>query len=406
MTTRATLPMRALVSHAIGGGWGQESSFQGSRRVAVIRGADFPGVRKSRVQDVPVRWESEKKISSRLLEPGDIILEISGGTTDRPTGRTVYVSEELLDTLSIDAIPASFCRLVRVNRELAEPLYVYYWLQRMYAAGRTWAYQNRSTGIANFQFEYFLDAEMVELPSPTEQRAVANSLLLLEKKIASNRRAQLLAENLVRCMVTRCLETALSSGSPVGTLGDYCSLVKCPARVSDIGTEDLYVGLEHMPRGSIVLDEWSSASSVASTKSRFQAGDILFGKLRPYFKKVGVAPMDGVCSTDILVLRPISKLCRALVVVVASSDALIDSVSAAATGTRMPRASWDDLANWSVPMIGTESIERLSCETEPLLDYLMQSIRENQRLEILRDTLLDELLSGRIHAPVAQVEAT
>lgn len=55
-----------------------------------------------------------------------------------------------------------------------------------------------------------------------------------------------------------------------------------------------YVGLEHIPRRSIGLTEWGFASEVQSTKLRFQRGDILFGKIRPYFHKVAVAPVAGV----------------------------------------------------------------------------------------------------------------
>ncbi len=55
-----------------------------------------------------------------------------------------------------------------------------------------------------------------------------------------------------------------------------------------------------MPRTSIALSNWGSAADVTSNKCWFRRKHILFGKLRPYFKKVGVAPVDGVCSSDIM----------------------------------------------------------------------------------------------------------
>src|SRR5262245_8984164 len=66
----------------------------------------------------------------------------------------------------------------------------------------------------------------------------------------------------------------------------------------------LYVGLEHIAEGGLSLKSVGTAEQVTSAKSRFQAGDILFGKLRPYFRKVVRARFDGVCSTDIWVVRP------------------------------------------------------------------------------------------------------
>src|SRR5665647_2118413 len=132
-STATFAPIRTIVAHAVGGGWGQDEAFEDSELVAVIRGADFPDVVIGKSDNLPVRWEERKKVPSRRLQPGDIILEISGGTAERPTGRTVYVGEGLLAGLEVDVIPASFCRLIRIDRERADPRYVYYWLQAMYA---------------------------------------------------------------------------------------------------------------------------------------------------------------------------------------------------------------------------------------------------------------------------------
>src|SRR5699024_3842561 len=112
------IPMRDLVSHSIGGGWGEELRADGTEQVAIIRGADFPRVAVGYTSGVPRRWESARKLPQRTLQPGDIVLEGSGGTSDRPTGRTVFISEQLLDRFEVPVIPASFCRLVRINPAL------------------------------------------------------------------------------------------------------------------------------------------------------------------------------------------------------------------------------------------------------------------------------------------------
>ena len=389
--------MRELVSHSVGGGWGDDQPTEGSEKVAIIRGADFPHVTVGDVSSVPLRWESSRKIPQRALQVGDIILEGSGGTSDRPTGRTVYVSQRLLDQFDVPVIPASFCRLVRIDPAKAEPHFVYWWLQSMYANGRTWAYQNRSTGIANFQFQHFLDAEKVKLPGWAEQRAIAATLGALDDKIESNRRAQASGEQLLQAFVRSALD---ASGGKKGELSDYCVFVKQPARTTDLTGVENYIGLEHMPRGSLFLGTWGTAEDLGSTKSWFQTGDVLFGKLRPYFKKVGFAPVDGVCSTDILVLRAKNASDSALVATVAGSDELIDAVSASATGTRMPRASWSDLAGWKVPILTTDERQHLASKTEPLVARLVALTHESRRLASLRDSLLPELLSGRLRVPV------
>src|SRR5207248_122357 len=85
-----------------------------------------------------------------------------------------------------------------------------------------------------------------------------------------------------------------------------------------------YIGLEHMPRRSISLTEWGQAEAVTSSKSRFKTGDILFGKIRPYFHKVGIAFTDGVASSDAIVIRPNSDALRSFVLLTVSGDRFRD----------------------------------------------------------------------------------
>ena len=232
----------------------------------------------------------------------------------------------------------------------------------------------------------------IPLPPLETQRAIAAMLGALDDKIESNRRAQNLAENLLRALVERALQE--SSGIS-GTLSDYCELVKDQVATRAIDPSDNYIGFDSMPRGQIFLDQWQVAASLASHKSRFRAGDVLFGKLRPYFKKVGIAPISGICSTDILALRPVSPEDTALVAVIASSDRLIDRLSAAATGTRMPRASWADLAVWPVPILAPRERRELGQMTQPIVERATQLTHETVMLSRLRNALLPELLSGR-----------
>jgi len=186
MTLCEFRPIGDIMLHAIGGGWGQDEPTNGSQPVLVIRGADFPDVDLQRADNLPLRYEPKKKVASRILEPGDIVLEISGGTKDRPTGRTVYLTERLLSHAAHAVIPASFCRLVRVDRDQADPRFVYYFLQDLYNAGGTWEFQNQSTGLSNFQFELFRRKMLFPAVPLLTQRAISGVLGALDEKIAAN----------------------------------------------------------------------------------------------------------------------------------------------------------------------------------------------------------------------------
>jgi type I restriction enzyme S subunit len=105
--------------------------------------------------------------------------------------------------------------------------------------------------------------------------------------------------------------------------------------------ESYYIGLEHIEQQTLSLVSHGYGSDVDSQKQRFYEGDILFGKLRPYFRKVVVAPFDGICSTDIWVVKPKAGVDRNFLFYWMASEEFIASSMYASEGGRMPRAKWD-----------------------------------------------------------------
>ena len=170
------VPFGQLLSHTIGGDWGSDvADEKNDTRVAIIRGTDIPDLQSNANSRVPVRYTSQKKLAGRKLEDGDLLLEVSGGSKDQPTGRSLYLSAALLSQFDCPVEPASFCRLLRpVNKEVGMLLAQH--LTYIYAQGKTWEYQNQSTGIANFQTTHFLENELVACPPDDVLTAFAETL--------------------------------------------------------------------------------------------------------------------------------------------------------------------------------------------------------------------------------------
>ncbi len=164
----------------------------------------------------------------------------------------------------------------------------------------------------------------------------------------------------------------------------------------DIPENTPYIGLEHMPRRSIALERWDYAENLESNKSKFQRGDILFGKLRPYFHKVGVAPVSGVCSTDILISTATSSEWFGLVLMHLCSDALVAHTDRCSTGTKMPRASWEHISHYEVTLPPTAVAELFTSLVSPMVDRIVAAIFESRTLSTIRDALLPKLMSGAI----------
>ena len=131
------------------------------------------------------------------------------------------------------------------------------------------------------------------------------------------------------------------------TLGDCAVLVRdsvAPSTCPDLP----YIGLEHIGQGTLALDGIGKAQDVTSTKTAFRAGDILFGKLRPYFRKVVRPRFDGLCSTDIWVLRPKRDVDAGFLFYLLASAEFVSFASQGAEGTRMPRAKWEQASQMSL----------------------------------------------------------
>lgn len=160
----ALKPFGTLLAHSIGGDWGSEQpEDKNTTRVAIIRGTDIPDLQNGRDNRVPIRYTNEKKLSTRRLQDGDIVIEVSGGSKDQPTGRALYVTDDLLKRFDCPVEPASFCRLFR-PADRATGVLLGQHLRFIYDQGKTWEYQNQSTGIANFQTTHFLEKELVAVP--------------------------------------------------------------------------------------------------------------------------------------------------------------------------------------------------------------------------------------------------
>jgi type I restriction enzyme S subunit len=171
---------------------------------------------------------------------------------------------------------------------------------------------------------------------------------------------------------------------------------------NSVSSEAPYVGLEHMPRRCIALSGWGAAGEVTSGKFEFERGDVLFGKLRPYFHKVVVAPVSGVCSTDILVVRPKTPQWFSFVLGHLSSDEFVAHTDAGSTGTKMPRTDWREMSRYIVttPPGAVATVYDGVCR--PMVEQITANIHQSRTLAALRDTLLPKLMSGELRVRDAQ----
>ncbi len=188
----------------------------------------------------------------------------------------------------------------------------------------------------------------------------------------------------------------IPEGWEIGTVGDVAEQRRDGVSPELLDQDTPYIALEHMPKRCIALGDWGSADGLASSKFRFEQGDILFGKLRPYFHKVGIAPLNGVCSTDIVVISPQENSWFGFVLGHVSSSAFVDYTDAASTGTKMPRTKWADMALYKVALPDSAVTKAFDAMIKPSVTGILSTIHESHSLAAQRDALLPKLVSGEV----------
>ncbi|MBM0210506.1 restriction endonuclease subunit S [Pseudomonas syringae group genomosp. 3] len=196
----------------------------------------------------------------------------------------------------------------------------------------------------------------------------------------------------------------LPSGWRCGVLGDVADTTRKQIQPSAMKAETLYVGLEHIPRQSLGLDSWASTDGLESAKSCFEKGDILFGKLRPYFHKIVIAPFAGVCSTDILVCNAKVADYYGFVAMQLFSTELVAYADRLSNGAKMPRVNWKDLSDYALVIPPVEVAAEYSDVVHPLFEQITANVHEAKTLGQLRDTLLPRLISGQLRLPEAEAQ--
>lgn len=191
-------------------------------------------------------------------------------------------------------------------------------------------------------------------------------------------------------------------GWTFGTLGDVAQQVGESVKPEALDPSTPYIGLEHMPRKSIALSDWQGADKVTSGKLIFRKGDFLFGKLRPYFHKVGLAPVDGICSTDIVVLNARERKAAAFVLACISQDDFVAFTDRTSDGTKMPRTSWGRMGRYDLCLPTEPALGAFNESVEPMLDRIVANIHESRTLAATRDLLLPKLMSGEVRVEDAE----
>ena len=362
-----------------------------------VRNIGYGNLRPDKLEYIPD--SVVKRLKKHVLEQNDIVFGRKGAVD-----RHLLVSDE-----QAGWVQGSDCIRLRVLSGSIDPIFLSFvlrldnhkqWMLSQCSNKATMASLNQ--GVIN------------RIPICVPDRATQKSIVFILKSyddlIENNRRRIQLLEEAARLLYREWFvhlrfpgheHVAIKDGVPEGwerrTLGDLCKEIRETVKPEALEPDTPYIGLEHMPRRSISLGEWGTAEQITSSKHRFHEGDILFGKIRPYFHKVGIAFVDGIASSDTIVIRPCEHDLRNFVLMTVSSDPFVAvTAQTMREGSKMPRADWKQMQAYLTPLPPSGLLDNFDRSIQAIIEQLKSLSLTNQKLAQARDLLLPHLMNGEI----------
>ena len=343
------------------------------------------------------------------LEPLDILITNSGTIGRMAMGDDSALTRRTTFQKSV--------AILKAKRERVDPHWLYYYLRcdndRLVASAGGTAQKNLLL--------CDLRAFQMDVPPLDIQRQIARTMRLYDDLIENNTRRIRILEEMAAAIYrewfvhfrfpghqnVRMIDSPvgkLPQGWRAGILGDVAGEVRRSVDPSEIDPTTPYFGLEHLPRKSITFGDWGFAKDVQSTKLAFREGEILFGKIRPYFHKVGVAPVDGVSSSDAIIIVPATQQAFGLVICCVSSDEFVAHATQTSQGTKMPRANWNVLVKYPVVIPPPDLLTRFDGIIRDFVSLAQNLMFRNRNLRKTRDLLLPKLISGEVDVSKLELE--
>lgn len=151
--------------------------------------------------------------------------------------------------------------------------------------------------------------------------------------------------------------------------------------------------LSVMPSNSICLFTYNTSENFDTNLYVMKKGDLLFGSIRPYLKKAGIAPYDGTIAGTVHSYRVIKPYYQAYACATLCNDLTFEYAIKNSKGTKMPVIGSDELLDFKVPFC--ENIIKQFNDYD-FTNIISNCVCQNKSLESLRDELLPMLMMGEV----------
>ena len=162
-----------------------------------------------------------------------------------------------------------------------------------------------------------------------------------------------------------------------------------------------FLGLEHLPPNGRKPSGFGTFAAMRSAAAKFDAGDVLYGRLRPYLNKVWCADRTGAASAEFIVFPARSNIDGEFLALLLHDVRFVEFAKAAVSGDR-PRVDVRDMAPFEFAMPPLAEQKRIAAEVKELftqLDEVEAAVgRARERAGAYRASLLHAACTGALTA--------
>jgi type I restriction enzyme, S subunit len=257
--------------------------------------------------------------------------------------------------------------------------FAYHWFKSARMIYLFWAY---SHGLTEDRLRLYFD-EFAEIPAAPpaldKQHIIARALDSWDRAI--NQSGRLIAEKRKRFRALVAQYSAQFHSERI-EFGDLVDLVLDRVQPGIGNAPNTSIELENIESGTGRILGSEVVSGNSSLRWRFESGDTLFGKLRPYLRKFASPEFSGICSTEIWVLRAKARKIDPKLLFFLVQTPEFQAAATKQSGSKMPRADWDLVSAAPIPC--PRDIKRQSKAASLLSTTLNDTQAEIAKLESIR----------------------
>lgn len=258
-----------------------------------------------------------------------------------------------------------------------------------------------------------LRENLLPIPSLEEQEAIAHYLDSATSKIDAaiaqqqkmidllNERKQIIINNAVTKGLDPHVKMKPSGIDWIGDIPEHWEVIKLKFAVTLNNVKSNSsnkIGLENIESGTGKYIE--TTSEFEGNGTEFRVGDILYGKLRPYLKKVLVAENEGNAVGDFFVLRPNQNTNSKFLQYLLLSQQMTDTINSSTYGAKMPRVSYDFMGGLYIPYPSFDEqisiVDNIRQVISPIEHNINNYNRQISLLQERKQIIINDVVTGKV----------